>query len=95
MIDKDVVVASKDSIERQGLDIHVSDLVNDAMGTLTAGRYHDEDVMVVVILGTGTNAYYVEHADAIPKCQGLLSKSGYMVINTEWGNLWSSYLPVT
>ena len=95
MVDKDVVVTSKDFIERQGLDIHISDLVNDAVSTFTTGRYHDEDVMVALIFGHCTNACCVEHADAIPKCQGLLSKSGYMVINTEWGNFGSSYLPVT
>lgn len=31
------------------------------MGTLAGGRYWNEDVMVGMILGTGTNACYVEH----------------------------------
>lgn len=94
MVGKDVVVALKEALKRQGLDMHVSALVNDTVGTLAGGRYRDEDVMAAVILGTGTNACYVEHADSIPKCQGHLPKSGYMVINTEWGNFWSSHLPV-
>lgn len=35
--------------------------------------------MVAVILGTGTNACYVERADAIPKLQGQVSSSGRTV----------------
>lgn len=53
--------------------------VNDTVGTLAGGRYHDKDVAVAVILGTGTNAAYVENAHAIPKWNGLLPKSGDMV----------------
>lgn len=39
----------------------------------------DNDVVAAVILGTGTNAAYVEHANAIPKWNGLLPRSGNMV----------------
>ena len=35
-----------------------------------------------MILGTGSNAAYVERAQAIPKWQGLLPKSGDMVSNS-------------
>jgi hexokinase len=53
--------------------------VNDTVGTLAGGIYADNDVVAAVILGTGTNAAYVEHANAIPKWTGLLPKSGNMV----------------
>jgi len=53
--------------------------VNDTIGTLAGGRYYDSDVVIAVILGTGTNAAYVERAQAIPKWHGLLPKSGDMV----------------
>jgi len=53
--------------------------VNDTIGTLAGGRYHDQDVIAAVILGTGTNAAYVERAHAIPKWHGLLPISGDMV----------------
>lgn len=46
---------------------------------MAGGRYDDNDVVVAVILGTGTNAAYVERANAIPKWHGLLPESGYMV----------------
>ncbi|KAF2301137.1 hypothetical protein GH714_020328 [Hevea brasiliensis] len=45
--------------------------------------------------GTGTNAAYVECAQAIPKWHGALPESGEMVINMEWGNFRSSHLPLT
>ncbi|GLU22305.1 hypothetical protein SLE2022_383930 [Rubroshorea leprosula] len=75
--------------------MQVSALVNDTVGTLAGGRYMDNDVVAAVILGTGTNAAYVERAQAIPKWHGLLPKSGDMVINMEWGNFRSSHLPLT
>jgi len=46
---------------------------------LAGGRFNNADVIAAVILGTGTNAAYVERALAIPKWHGLLPKSGEMV----------------
>jgi len=46
---------------------------------LAGGRFYNQDVIAAVILGTGTNAAYVEHAQAIPKWHGLMPKSGDMV----------------
>ncbi|KAL2621916.1 hypothetical protein R1flu_002121 [Riccia fluitans] len=92
---KNVVQFLEEAMEKVGLKMRVTALVNDTVGTLAGGRYWNEDVMVAIILGTGTNACYVERADTINKWNGLLPKSGTMVINTEWGNFWSSHLPKT
>ncbi|XP_061358380.1 hexokinase-1-like [Gastrolobium bilobum] len=94
-VGRDVVAELTKAIERQGLDLHITALVNDTVGTLAGGRYTNNDVIAAVILGTGTNAAYVERAQAIPKWHGLLPKSGEMVINMEWGNFRSSHLPLT
>ncbi|KAI3920869.1 hypothetical protein MKW92_053826 [Papaver armeniacum] len=75
--------------------MRVAALVNDTIGTLAGGKYLNNDVAAAVILGTGTNAAYVERAHAIPKCHGVQPKSGEMVINTEWGNFRSSHLSIT
>ncbi|KAF7813883.1 hexokinase-1-like [Senna tora] len=91
----DVVGLLTKSMEKIGLDMRVSALVNDTIGTLAGGRFYNQDVIAAVILGTGTNAAYVERAHAIPKWPGLLPKSGEMVINMEWGNFRSSHLPLT
>uniref|UniRef100_A0ACD5VH75 Uncharacterized protein n=1 Tax=Avena sativa TaxID=4498 RepID=A0ACD5VH75_AVESA len=94
-VGEDVVDKLQTAMEKQGLDIHVAALINDAVGTLAGARYYDEDVIAGVIFGTGTNAAYVEKANAIPKLEGGLPKSGDMVINMEWGNFYSCHLPVT
>ncbi|KAA3477088.1 hexokinase-1-like [Gossypium australe] len=94
-VGQDVVGELTKAIERAGLDMRVAALVNDTVGTLAGGRYNNPDVAAAVILGTGTNAAYVERAHAIPKWHGLLPKSGEMVINMEWGNFRSSHLPLT
>ncbi|KAK6939354.1 Hexokinase, N-terminal [Dillenia turbinata] len=91
---KDVVACLNEAMERRGLDMRVSALVNDTVGTLAGARYWDDDVMVAVILGTGTNACYVERMDAIPKLQGHVSPSARTIINTEWG-AFSKGLPLT
>jgi hexokinase len=51
--------------------------------------------MVGCILGTGTNACYVERAAEVQKWTDPLPKSGEMVINLEWGNFRSPFLPRT
>lgn len=54
--------------------------VNDTVGTLAGGRYNfQEETMIGCILGTGTNACYVERADAVKKWKEPLPKSGEMV----------------
>ncbi|KAG9141128.1 hypothetical protein Leryth_001626 [Lithospermum erythrorhizon] len=95
LVGQDVVAELTKAMHRKGADIRVTALVNDTIGTLAGGRYTRDDVSIAVILGTGTNAAYVERAQAIPKWHGPLPKSGDMVINMEWGNFRSSHLPLT
>lgn len=95
MVGQDVVAELTQAMKRQGVDMRVSALVNDTVGTLAGGRYDNKDVVIAVILGTGSNAAYVERAQAIPKWHGPPPKSGEMVINMEWGNFRSSHLPLT
>ncbi|XP_076904824.1 hexokinase-3-like [Bidens hawaiensis] len=95
MVEKDVVECLQKALSRRGLDMNVAALVNDSVGTLAVGHFLDKDTVAAVVIGTGTNACYLERADAVIKCQGLLTTSGGMVINMEWGNFWSSHLPRT
>ncbi|XP_052179424.1 hexokinase-3-like [Diospyros lotus] len=95
MVGRDVSACLQQAMYRRGLHMEVAALINDTVGTLALGHYHDEDTVAAVIIGTGTNACYMERADAIIKCQGLLTTSGGMVVNMEWGNFWSSHLPRT
>nr|DAD41167.1 TPA_asm: hypothetical protein HUJ06_015490 [Nelumbo nucifera] len=91
---KDVVACLNEAMERQELNMRVSALVNDTVGTLAGARYWDDDAMVAVILGTGTNACYVERMDAIPKLPDQTLNSRRTIINTEWG-AFSNGLPLT
>ncbi|KAJ4896607.1 Hexokinase-3 [Raphanus sativus] len=95
MVGKDVAECLQGALNRRSLDMHVAALVNDTVGALSLGYYHDPDTVVAVVFGTGSNACYLERTDAIIKSQGLLTTSGSMVVNMEWGNFWSSHLPRT
>ncbi|KAJ3673274.1 hypothetical protein LUZ60_006648 [Juncus effusus] len=94
-VGQDVVEELTKAMERQGLDMNVTALVNDTIGTLAGGRYDDNDVVAAVIMGTGSNAAYVASAIEIPRLHQALPESGEMVINMEWGNFKSSCLPLT
>ncbi|KAL9274590.1 Hexokinase-1-like protein [Drosera capensis] len=94
-VGKDVVAELTSALQRKGIDLRVAALVNDTVGTLAGGRYDSPNVIAAVILGTGTNAAYVERVQAIPKWHGPIPKSGEMVINMEWGNFRSAHLPFT
>lgn len=83
-------------MERQA---RVTVLLNDSVGTAAGGRYQDEHTMLGIILGTGTNACYVERASRIPAERlpagyDAAQRSGDMLINTEWGNFTSDTLPL-
>ncbi|GKU93985.1 hypothetical protein SLEP1_g7532 [Rubroshorea leprosula] len=95
MVGREIAGCLQQALTRRGLNMRVAALVNDSVGTLALGHYHDADTVAAVILGTGTNACYLERTDAIIKSQGLLTTSGGMVVNMEWGSFWSSHLPRT
>ena len=72
-------------------------LLNDSIGTFAGGRYLDPDIMVGIILGTGTNMSYLERKHLIHNTEQPL-KPGYseeMLINSEWGCYSSHLLPVS
>jgi len=84
-INKDVVALLNEALARKNVKVHVTALVNDTVGTLMSHAYNDPGTYVGVILGTGTNAAYVEKVSAIPKWKGGPVESGEMIINCEWG----------
>lgn len=87
VIGKDVVALLRSAFDRKGLNnIEISALLNDSVGTLISQAFKDPDTYIGVIIGTGTNAAYVEKIDCIPKWKGDSHGSNEMIINTEWGN---------
>lgn len=90
---QDVVKLLDAAFARKGLKIEIKAIVNDTVGTLIAHAYTDPQTYISVILGTGTNAAYVEKVDAIPKWG---NSDGEVIINTEWGNYGEpSILPIS
>ena len=60
-------------------------LVNDTTGTQLAVGNEVPACNIGLILGTGTNACYMESLDAIPKFNGDRKRYSQVIINTEWG----------
>nr|DAD40349.1 TPA_asm: hypothetical protein HUJ06_014672 [Nelumbo nucifera] len=83
------------ALQKHGLDMLVSTLVDDTVGELAGGRFNSRDVVAAVTLGMGTNAAYVERAEAVPKWSGRLPNTEEMVINMDWGNFSCSHLAIT
>ncbi|KAG0517851.1 hypothetical protein BDA96_09G124900 [Sorghum bicolor] len=94
-VGRDVAQCLNEALVRNGLNLQVTALVNNAVGTLAMGHYYDEDTVAAVIIGAGTNASYIERNAAIPKSQGLLTNSDITVVNVEWGSFRSPQIPLT
>lgn len=60
-------------------------LVNDTTGTMMSCAFENSLVSAGLILGTGTNACYMESLDNIPKWDGDQDEPRQVIINTEWG----------
>ncbi|XP_067951124.1 hexokinase-4-like isoform X2 [Watersipora subatra] len=83
---KDVVLMLEEAIARRG-DINVSivAILNDTVATLMTGAYEDDDCYIGVILGTGSNAAYLEHLERVDKWTGNTRKWSQEIIDIEWG----------
>ncbi|KAK8457919.1 hypothetical protein SEVIR_3G270700v4 [Setaria viridis] len=91
----DVAQCLNEALVRNGLNLQVTALVNNAVGTLAMGHYYDEDTVAAVIIGAGTNASYIERTATITKCQALLTNSDITVVNVEWGSFRPPQIPLT
>ncbi|XP_010536108.1 PREDICTED: hexokinase-4-like isoform X2 [Tarenaya hassleriana] len=94
-VHKEVSGLLQAALDKRGVNMQVTALVNDTVGSLALAHYNDQDTVAAVIIGTGTNAAYVEQTKNITKSPALAEDSTQMVINTEWGNFFSSHLPRT
>ncbi|CAI5439932.1 unnamed protein product [Caenorhabditis angaria] len=86
----DVVTLLREACHRRkDIDIDVVALLNDTVGTLMACAFQENTCQIGVIVGTGTNACYMERMDRIPKLAGYVDEHDHtpeeMIINTEWG----------
>ncbi|XP_062399112.1 hexokinase-2 [Sardina pilchardus] len=80
---QDVVTLLKDAIHRhEEFDLDVVAVVNDTVGTMMTCGYEDPYCEVGLIVGTGTNACYMEEMENVELAEG---NEGRMCINMEWG----------
>lgn len=96
VIGLDAVSLLQSALHSRGLNIAVEALVNDTVGTLLAQIYRDDRTKMSVILGTGSNAAYVEKSSQVIKTK---IDSDVTVINIEWGSFGdgtnTNILPIT
>ncbi|XP_006880884.1 PREDICTED: hexokinase-2 [Elephantulus edwardii] len=80
---RDVVALIRKAIQKRGdFDIDVVAVVNDTVGTMMTCGYDDQNCEIGLIIGTGTNACYMEEMRHIDLVEG---DEGRMCINMEWG----------
>ncbi|XP_041644414.1 hexokinase-2 isoform X2 [Cheilinus undulatus] len=80
---KDVIMLLKDAVRRRReFDLNFVAVVNDTVGTMMTCSYEDPKCEVGLIVGTGTNACYMEEMQNIELVEG---NHGRMCVNVEWG----------
>uniref|UniRef100_A0A1B0ABY8 Phosphotransferase n=1 Tax=Glossina pallidipes TaxID=7398 RepID=A0A1B0ABY8_GLOPL len=86
VINEDVVQLLKDAIARRGdIKIDVCAILNDTTGTLMSCAWKNPSCKIGLIVGTGSNACYVEQVKECEMFDGDTHGKPHVVINTEWG----------
>uniref|UniRef100_A0A8C4RF78 hexokinase n=1 Tax=Erpetoichthys calabaricus TaxID=27687 RepID=A0A8C4RF78_ERPCA len=80
---QDVVDMLREGIKRRNeFDLDIVAVVNDTVGTMMTCAYEDPKCEIGLIVGTGSNACYMEEMKNIETVEG---DEGRMCVNTEWG----------
>uniref|UniRef100_A0A4W3GIC5 hexokinase n=1 Tax=Callorhinchus milii TaxID=7868 RepID=A0A4W3GIC5_CALMI len=79
---KNVVALLQEAILSRTIEVRIVALINDTVGTMIACAYENPKCEIGVIIGTGTNACYMEEMRNIEIVPG---NEGRMCINMEWG----------
>lgn len=78
----DVVHLLQEAIKRRGdVEIEVMAVLNDTTGTLMSCAYKNPECRIGLIIGTGTNACYVEKLDKVQLWDGDFNEPQQVVIN--------------
>jgi len=87
VVGNDAVEMLNAAIQRRGdLNVEVTAILNDTTGTLIQGAYLDKETAVGLILGTGSNASYIEKAERVKHWEGIKPPPGTeVIIEIEWG----------
>lgn len=83
---RDVVQMLRDALERRkDVSIDVMAVVNDTTGTLMSCAHKNKQCRLGLIVGTGTNACYMEKLDNVELWDEDDREPNQVMINTEWG----------
>ncbi|XP_035734406.1 hexokinase-1-like isoform X1 [Vespa mandarinia] len=86
VVNKDAVQLLRDALARRGdTKVKVIAVLNDTTGTLIQGATLDPDTAIGLILGTGSNACYLERADRVEHWEPERHGEREVVIDIEWG----------
>ncbi|KAL8560166.1 hypothetical protein ACOMHN_021661 [Nucella lapillus] len=86
-VGSDPVKLLEEALKRKQLadKIDVVAVMSDTTSTLLAGNYIDKKAHIGVILGTGSNAAFVEHLHNLEKWTGDSKDPKEVIVNVEWG----------
>ena len=86
---EDVVELLNKSIDKKSINIDVCAILNDTTGCLMSCAWKNTKCRIGLIIGTGTNACYLEDLENIQRYEGGdeadVGQPQQMIINTEWG----------
>ncbi|VDM01430.1 unnamed protein product [Schistocephalus solidus] len=91
-VGKDVACLLQKAIDKTGLKVQCVAVVNDTVGTLASCALEDRKCAIGLIVGTGTNAAYIEKSENVPFMHQILASRNSppitdesVIINMEWG----------
>ncbi|KAG5315079.1 PREDICTED: hexokinase-2-like [Acromyrmex echinatior] len=85
-VNKDAVRLLREALDRRGdTKVKVLAVLNDTTGTLVQGSTLDHNTAVGLILGTGSNACYLERADRVEHWETERHGEREVIIDIEWG----------
>ncbi|CAF0969806.1 unnamed protein product [Rotaria magnacalcarata] len=85
VVNEDVVKMLQKAIDEKNINVQCVALVNDTVGTLMACAYKKPHTSIGLILGTGTNACYMETLDRVGTWNGDYEEPKQVIVNMEWG----------
>ncbi|CAG2176522.1 unnamed protein product, partial [Oppiella nova] len=89
VVGRDVVKLLKKALKKRSQAtsafVDIVALINDTTGTLMSCAHKNPNCDIGLIVGTGTNACYIEKLENIEKWPSNYSEPKQVLINTEWG----------
>ncbi|XP_077544068.1 hexokinase A isoform X1 [Haemaphysalis longicornis] len=86
VVNEDVVSLLRKALaKRKDIHIDVMAIVNDTTGTLMSCAHKNKQCRLGLIVGTGTNACYMEKIENVELWNGDKDEPRQVIINTEWG----------